>query len=112
MEGLHQSVRGFAPPNGYSPFHNKPCYSCLLISPAKLSAIRVSVRSALHEMETGGVDSDGREFKNADEMWTEEVGDNQKKTDWYRNGVSYWEVRTLFIPLQNPCLSFFCLIHL
>ncbi|KAK1384816.1 Methyltransferase [Heracleum sosnowskyi] len=42
-------------------------------------------------MNTAGLDSDGREFKNADEMWKEEVGDNQKKTDWYRIGVGYWE---------------------
>ncbi|KAL8101279.1 hypothetical protein AgCh_033236 [Apium graveolens] len=42
-------------------------------------------------MNAVGLDSDGREFKNADEMWKEEVGDNQKKTDWYRTGVGYWE---------------------
>lgn len=42
-------------------------------------------------MNTAGSDSDGREFKNADEMWKEEVGDIQKKTDWYRTGVGYWE---------------------
>lgn len=43
-------------------------------------------------MEIGGLDSNGREFKSADEMWREEVGDSQKKLDWYRNGVGYWQV--------------------
>ncbi|XP_010243926.1 PREDICTED: alpha N-terminal protein methyltransferase 1 isoform X2 [Nelumbo nucifera] len=44
-------------------------------------------------MEAGGSDTDGREFKNAEEMWREEVGegDDQKKTEWYRKGVGYWE---------------------
>ncbi|WOG81635.1 hypothetical protein DCAR_0100786 [Daucus carota subsp. sativus] len=52
---------------------------------------RVPPRSAFGNMNTVGTDSDGREFKNADEMWKEEVGDTQKKTDWYRTGVGYWE---------------------
>ncbi|CAK9152221.1 unnamed protein product [Ilex paraguariensis] len=43
------------------------------------------------KMEVGGLDSDGREFKTADEMWKEEVGDHQKKTEWYSKGVNYWE---------------------
>ncbi|KAL9224394.1 hypothetical protein vseg_000430 [Gypsophila vaccaria] len=46
-------------------------------------------------MEIGGVDSDGREFKNAAEMWREHVGeldaDPHKRVDWYRNGVGYWQ---------------------
>ncbi|KAI4324170.1 hypothetical protein L6164_023727 [Bauhinia variegata] len=42
-------------------------------------------------METGGLDSNGREFKNADEMWREQIGDTSKKTEWYRQGVGYWE---------------------
>ncbi|KAA8514782.1 hypothetical protein F0562_017961 [Nyssa sinensis] len=42
-------------------------------------------------MEVGGSDSNGREFNNAEEMWREEVGDHQKKTEWYRQGVGYWE---------------------
>lgn len=52
-------------------------------------------------MNTVGTDSDGREFKNADEMWKEEVGDTQKKTDWYRTGVGYWEVSIPFLLLCN-----------
>ncbi|GAB2297458.1 hypothetical protein Dimus_031562 [Dionaea muscipula] len=47
-------------------------------------------------MEAGGSDSDGREFKDAAEMWREQVGedaaDSHKKVDWYRNGVGYWQV--------------------
>ncbi|KAL4590278.1 hypothetical protein LXL04_003205 [Taraxacum kok-saghyz] len=50
--------------------------------------VRANIRV---EMEIGGLDSNGREFKNADEMWREEVGDSQKKLDWYRNGVGYWQ---------------------
>ncbi|XP_004293704.1 PREDICTED: alpha N-terminal protein methyltransferase 1 [Fragaria vesca subsp. vesca] len=42
-------------------------------------------------MEKGGLDSDGREFKTAEEMWREEVGDESKKTEWYKEGVGYWE---------------------
>ncbi|KAK9696985.1 hypothetical protein RND81_08G008200 [Saponaria officinalis] len=41
-------------------------------------------------MEIAGVDSDGREFKTADEMWREHVADH-KRVDWYRNGVGYWQ---------------------
>lgn len=43
-------------------------------------------------MEKGGLDSAGREFKNAEEMWREQVGEDQsKKTEWYRQGIGYWE---------------------
>lgn len=47
------------------------------------------------EMEAGGLDSGGRKFKNAKEMWREEIGeegDLQKKQDWYRKGFGYWQV--------------------
>ncbi|XP_057503562.1 alpha N-terminal protein methyltransferase 1 isoform X3 [Actinidia eriantha] len=54
--------------------------------------MRVRVRvGGLSAMEVGGSDSDGREFKNAAEMWREEVGDHHKKTQWYTQGVGYWE---------------------
>lgn len=43
-------------------------------------------------MDATGLDSHGREFKTADEMWREHAGDPSKKTEWYRDGVSYWEV--------------------
>ncbi|KAL9329092.1 hypothetical protein ACSQ67_004095 [Phaseolus vulgaris] len=42
-------------------------------------------------MDATGLDSHGREFKTADEMWREHAGDPSKKTEWYRDGVSYWE---------------------
>ncbi|EOY25627.1 Methyltransferases isoform 2 [Theobroma cacao] len=47
-------------------------------------------------MEAAGFDSDGREFKNAQEMWREQIGEadegeNHKKTQWYSEGVAYWE---------------------
>ncbi|CAN6465535.1 unnamed protein product [Victoria cruziana] len=44
-------------------------------------------------MDVCGLDSGGREFQNAREMWTEEIGEDDptKKRDWYRKGVSYWE---------------------
>ncbi|KAK8664956.1 hypothetical protein V6N13_084724 [Hibiscus sabdariffa] len=42
-------------------------------------------------MEAAGTDSDGREFKSAQEMWREQIGDDNKKTLWYREGVAYWE---------------------
>ncbi|PHU25083.1 Alpha N-terminal protein methyltransferase 1 [Capsicum chinense] len=45
------------------------------------------------QMEMGGLDSDGRKFKNAEEMWREEVGDgdSQKKSQWYNKGIKYWQ---------------------
>ncbi|XP_075480383.1 alpha N-terminal protein methyltransferase 1 [Primulina tabacum] len=45
------------------------------------------------DMDGGGIDSDGREFKNAQEMWREEVGeaDPLKKSQWYSQGVGYWQ---------------------
>ncbi|XP_027347575.1 alpha N-terminal protein methyltransferase 1 [Abrus precatorius] len=42
-------------------------------------------------MDAAGLDSDGREFKSAEDMWREQTGDSNKKTQWYRDGVSYWE---------------------
>ncbi|KAF7849306.1 hypothetical protein BT93_L0998 [Corymbia citriodora subsp. variegata] len=45
-------------------------------------------------MEGSGFDSEGREFKSAEEMWTEEIGkegDVHKRKEWYRQGVGYWE---------------------
>lgn len=46
-------------------------------------------------MEARGLDSDGRQYKNADEMWREEIGGEEgndvKKIEWYRKGVGYWE---------------------
>ncbi|KAL3616795.1 hypothetical protein CASFOL_039189 [Castilleja foliolosa] len=45
------------------------------------------------QMDGGGVDSDGRAFTSAEEMWLEEVGegDPNKKSRWYSQGVGYWE---------------------
>ncbi|XP_022146716.1 alpha N-terminal protein methyltransferase 1 isoform X2 [Momordica charantia] len=42
-------------------------------------------------MEVSGADTDGHEFKNAEEMWTEQVGNPTKRTQWYREGVGYWQ---------------------
>ncbi|XP_022977477.1 alpha N-terminal protein methyltransferase 1-like [Cucurbita maxima] len=42
-------------------------------------------------MEGSGADTDGNEFKNAKEMWMEQVGDTTKRTQWYREGVGYWQ---------------------
>ncbi|CAH2046484.1 unnamed protein product [Thlaspi arvense] len=52
-----------------------------------------SARSLDFPMEVCGVDSEGKEFSSAQEMWREEIGegDETKKTQWYRDGVSYWE---------------------
>ncbi|ESQ39509.1 hypothetical protein EUTSA_v10000956mg [Eutrema salsugineum] len=49
---------------------------------------------SLDLMDVCGVDSEGKEFNSAQEMWREEIGeegDETKKTQWYRDGVSYWE---------------------
>ncbi|KAF5729277.1 putative Protein C9orf32 [Tripterygium wilfordii] len=42
-------------------------------------------------MEVSGSDSDGRTFSNAEEMWREHAGDDNRKTQWYSDGVAYWE---------------------
>ncbi|XP_042025711.1 alpha N-terminal protein methyltransferase 1-like [Salvia splendens] len=45
------------------------------------------------QMDVGGVDSDGRAFTSAEEMWREAVGDGDplKKSQWYSEGVGYWQ---------------------
>ena len=56
---------------------------------------RSVLAQSLDPMEVCGVDSEGKEFNSAQEMWREEIGeegDETKKTQWYRDGVSYWEV--------------------
>ncbi|KAE9603266.1 hypothetical protein Lal_00008300 [Lupinus albus] len=42
-------------------------------------------------MDISGVDSDGRQFSTAGEMWKEHTGDPNKKSQWYNDGVTYWE---------------------
>ncbi|OMO73771.1 hypothetical protein COLO4_26880 [Corchorus olitorius] len=64
--------------------------------PNKKKNTSTSNASCWSAMEAAGSDSDGREFKNAQEMWREQIGDgdeadNHKKTQWYRDGVAYWE---------------------
>ncbi|XP_062113408.1 alpha N-terminal protein methyltransferase 1 [Humulus lupulus] len=67
-----------------------PTSLVLLPQLTSLGIVR-SRRRARISMEVGGLDSHGRQFKNADEMWTDQVGDPTKKTEWYRQGVGYWE---------------------
>ncbi|XP_059667613.1 alpha N-terminal protein methyltransferase 1 isoform X2 [Cornus florida] len=62
-----------------------------LASLPESSVFAQRVRACGCEMEAGGSDTQGREFKNAEEMWREELGDHQKKSEWYREGVGYWE---------------------
>nr|XP_029116948.1 alpha N-terminal protein methyltransferase 1 isoform X2 [Elaeis guineensis] len=47
-------------------------------------------------MDAGGLDSDGRGFSSAKEMWREEIGigeakDGSKRHEWYRKGIAYWQ---------------------
>jgi protein N-terminal methyltransferase len=73
------------------------------------SKLRPPLQTTVHRMEFGGSDSSGREFKNADEMWRDQAGDPSKKTEWYRQGVGYWQVCTLFFFLiYKPSNSLFC----
>lgn len=70
-------------------------------------------QATVHAMEVGGSDSDGREFKNADEMWREQVGDPSKKTDWYHQGVGYWQVcKTLLAAFSYLAPLFFIFVFL
>lgn len=47
-----------------------------------------------------GTDNAGNPYTSAKEMWRLEAGEGdearekQKKEEWYRNGVAYWEVRS------------------
>ncbi|KAG9160222.1 hypothetical protein Leryth_026463 [Lithospermum erythrorhizon] len=54
-------------------------------------------------MEFVGLDSEGREFKNSDEMWREEVGDSTKKTQWYNQGIHYWQKKCNFTVEFGVC---------
>ncbi|KAJ3670037.1 hypothetical protein LUZ60_010361 [Juncus effusus] len=46
-------------------------------------------------MEASGLDSNGRQFSSAGEMWREEIGEGGeekgKLVDWYNKGISYWQ---------------------
>ncbi|KAG9136572.1 hypothetical protein Leryth_014403 [Lithospermum erythrorhizon] len=37
------------------------------------------------------LDSREQRIQNSDEMWREEVGDSTKKTQWYNQGIHYWQ---------------------
>ncbi|KAF3670746.1 Alpha N-terminal protein methyltransferase 1 [Capsicum annuum] len=73
-------------------------FSCFCNIGFKFVALKSATRRAFPgrrqtQMEMGGLDSDGRKFKNAEEMWREEVGDgdSQKKSQWYNKGIKYWQ---------------------
>ncbi|KAM7265430.1 hypothetical protein ACFE04_003113 [Oxalis oulophora] len=53
------------------------------------TTINHRVRVTMEQL--SGLDSDGREFKSANDMWKEHTGDDDKKTQWYSDGVAYWE---------------------
>jgi len=42
-------------------------------------------------MQSGGQDSDGNKFRNAKEMWSQEISTPSCKTEWYSKGIAYWE---------------------
>ncbi|KAJ6423017.1 hypothetical protein OIU84_024030 [Salix udensis] len=65
--------------------------SPFLFNPTRVNRHKTAVAAVQSPMEAAGTDSDGREFKNPNEMWSEHTGDNNKKTQWYRDGVAYWE---------------------
>ncbi|KAI6703123.1 hypothetical protein NL676_012259 [Syzygium grande] len=61
-------------------------------------------------MEASGFDSEGREFRNAVEMWREAIGkegDVHKRKEWYRQGVGYWELRlcSFFVLTSEVCCN-------
>ncbi|XP_059440274.1 alpha N-terminal protein methyltransferase 1 [Corylus avellana] len=74
-----------------SPLYPLGGFCFVSLQPTKL---RPPPQTAVRGMEVGGSDSNGREFKNAEEMWRDQVGDPSKKTEWYNQGVGYWEVCT------------------
>ncbi|GMN68015.1 hypothetical protein TIFTF001_037073 [Ficus carica] len=64
---------------------------CVLNTNTVTNNVKRSEEAPPTSMEVGGSDSDGRQFKSAAEMWSDQVGDLSKKTGWYRQGVGYWE---------------------
>ncbi|GMI77458.1 hypothetical protein like AT5G44450 [Hibiscus trionum] len=69
-------------------------YPIVALSPPPYLGNRVktaTTKASSSAMEAAGTDSDGREFKSAQEMWREQAGDDPKKSQWYREGVAYWE---------------------
>ncbi|KAJ4746306.1 Alpha N-terminal protein methyltransferase 1 [Rhynchospora pubera] len=67
------------------------------IPPRRLLVLRSASK---RQMEVSGIDSNGREFSSASEMWREEIGgtgteaagsDQTKLRDWYSKGISYWQ---------------------
>ncbi|KAF1888513.1 hypothetical protein Lal_00011286 [Lupinus albus] len=42
-------------------------------------------------VDINGVDSDGRQFNTADDMWKEHTGESKKKFEWYNDAVTYWK---------------------
>jgi hypothetical protein len=82
-----------------SPLFPLGVFCFVSLQPPKL---RPPPQTAVHGMEVGGSDSNGRQFKNAEEMWRDQAGDPSKKTEWYSHGVGYWEVCT---PFLFSCLS-------
>ncbi|PWA87674.1 methyltransferase [Artemisia annua] len=73
--------------NSHSPTtHNKTNISKYTNTQSTKHSIHIAAA-----MEISGSDGMGREFKSPDEMWKQETGDEQKKGDWYRNGVGYWQ---------------------
>ncbi|KAG5057778.1 hypothetical protein JHK82_012758 [Glycine max] len=65
--------------------------STLGLTASYFSSFSFPSNSKIRCMDAGGLDSDGREFNTAEDMWREQAGDPSKKTQWYRDGVSYWE---------------------
>ncbi|KAL5977057.1 hypothetical protein ACLOJK_021397 [Asimina triloba] len=64
------------------------------IPPVTWLAIATPHKILSPNMEIGGLDSDGRAFKNAGEMWGEEIGgeeESNKRQEWYTEGVRYWQ---------------------
>ncbi|KAL8508276.1 hypothetical protein ACS0TY_018749 [Phlomoides rotata] len=72
--------------------HNYPSVPHSHLNNSKLLKVGVNPLNSL-QMDGGGVDSDGRQFGSAEEMWREEVGDSDpfKKSQWYSQGVGYWQ---------------------
>lgn len=66
-------------------------------------------------MDVGGLDSEGRGFTSAREMWSEEIGldepdtgtSNSKRCQWYSKGISYWEVSNQSSPKSLNRFFFF-----
>lgn len=104
--GRHRFQSARSCPSVLFAFSGAPLFaSSALISPRKTVKTKILLRAAqepfvmVSPMDEPGTDDAGNEYASGKEMWRLEAGggdqnlERQKKDEWYKNGVAYWEVK-------------------